>query len=96
MLEKHGYLVDGWHIPDDENLLVFDLAEVGNLLYGRGFEFALATASNLALLGTRLDLLPKDMIRTRSGIRPLLLTALMACCVGFVFCSPWMTGTYET
>ena len=27
---------------------------------------------------------------------PLLRTVLMACWVGFVFCSPWMMGTYET
>jgi hypothetical protein len=49
LLEEHRYLVDGWHVTDNENLLVFDLAEVGNLLDGGSFELAFAAAGNLEL-----------------------------------------------
>jgi hypothetical protein len=51
LLEKHGNLVDGWHVPDNKDLLVFNLAEMGNFLHSGGIEFAFATAGNLYLLG---------------------------------------------
>jgi hypothetical protein len=47
LLKEHGDLVGGWHVSDDQNLLVIDLAEVGDLLDGGGFEFAFATTGNL-------------------------------------------------
>jgi hypothetical protein len=54
LLEKHRDLIDGWHVSDDQNLLVLDLAKVGNLLDGGGFELAFATAGNLKLSAIQL------------------------------------------
>jgi hypothetical protein len=47
LLEEHGHLVDGWHIPDYDNLLGVDLAEMRNLLYRRGLKVPLASTGDL-------------------------------------------------
>jgi len=49
LFEKHRYLVDGWHVTDNKDLFVLDLAKVGDLLDSGGFKFALAAAGNLVL-----------------------------------------------
>jgi hypothetical protein len=43
-------LVDGRHVSDNQDLLGVDLAEVGNLLNGRGLQVTFASTSNLILL----------------------------------------------
>ena len=47
LLKEHGDLVDRGHVPDNDDLLGIDLAEVCNLLDGRRFKLALATTSDL-------------------------------------------------
>jgi hypothetical protein len=47
LLQKHRYLVNGWHISNDYNLLGVNQAEVSNLLNSTALEVDFASAGDL-------------------------------------------------
>lgn len=92
-------MVDGGDVVDTEYLFWCDMTEHGDFFFGSGAErFGNEeTASNL-WVRTNQNQLARPLVEelTRSGRRPKPRKEFMVVWVGFVFCSPCMSGTSET